>query len=247
MSLRAVKDTLSRIPVAGRMMQQAYKCYRGWRYDPARHVGRLLGGRADLQVVQIDSHDGATDDPVQRQLAAHPGWRALLVEPVPFVFERLRARYQGSPRVRLANLAVADRDGSLPFYHLSADTKARFPALPHYWDQLGSFDRAHIVKHFGERVAECIMETAIQACSLSSLLERHGITAVDVLHIDTEGADWMILRQLPLDRIQPAVIIAEHKHLTAPDREQMLAFLAPHYRVEDFGQDFFCTRRLPPP
>ena len=35
------------------------------------------------------------------------------------VFERLRARYRGHPRVRLENSAIADREGMLPFYHLA--------------------------------------------------------------------------------------------------------------------------------
>lgn len=243
MSLRKIKDTLSSVPLAGPAMQQVYKRWRAWRYDPSRHLGLALGARDDVQVLQIGSHDGATDDPVQRQLALHTGWRALLVEPVPFVHERLRRKYEGDARIQTANVAVGAADGTLPFYYLAPDTAERVPGLPHYWDQLGSFNREHIINNFGDRVSACIVEAAISTCTVTALLERHGIKKVDVLHIDTEGADWMILRQFPLREFHPAIIIVEHKHLSAEDKRQMRELLAAEYAVEDFGQDYFCRAR----
>ena len=41
-----------------------------------------------------------------------------MVEPVPYVFERLRGNYAGVDRVTLENAAVGATDGDLPFYYL---------------------------------------------------------------------------------------------------------------------------------
>src|SRR5438552_16548503 len=49
-------------------------------------------------VVQVGAHDGAVVDPLRAELV-YRRWRGVLVEPVPYVFERLRANYEGNPRV----------------------------------------------------------------------------------------------------------------------------------------------------
>ncbi|MBK7697246.1 MAG: FkbM family methyltransferase [Saprospiraceae bacterium] len=42
--------------------------------------------------------------------------------------------------------------------------------------------------------------------------------SIDLLHIDTEGYDWEILKQLRLAKYFPRPIIFEHKHLSPSKR-----------------------------
>jgi hypothetical protein len=44
------------------------------------------------------------------------------------------------------------------------------------------------------------------------------IDKIDLLHVDTEGHDYRILRQLDFARFSPALVIYEHKHLTTEER-----------------------------
>ena len=46
---------------------------------------------------------------------------------------------------------------------------------------------------------------------------------VDLLQIDTEGADGKMLSLFPLERVRPAIIHWEVKHLSTAEREQCLA------------------------
>ncbi len=47
-------------------------------------------------------------------------WRGILVEPVPDLFAQLFRNYSiCKERLRFENLAIADRDGVLPFYRLA--------------------------------------------------------------------------------------------------------------------------------
>jgi hypothetical protein len=39
------------------------------------------------------------------------------------------------------------------------------------------------------------------------LFERHSLNAIDLLHIDTEGADFKVLSQLNLNKYRPKVIL----------------------------------------
>ncbi len=70
----------------------------------------------DAFVVQVGANDGAQGDPIHALFERHPGWSGLLIEPVPFVFERLRANYHNDSRFIYARVAIADEQGSFPFY-----------------------------------------------------------------------------------------------------------------------------------
>src|ERR1700709_1800114 len=66
--------------------------------------------------VEIGANDGQAFDQVG-PLAREHGWRGVMVEPVPHIFTRLQQTYADQPGVRCENVAVADREGTLPFYH----------------------------------------------------------------------------------------------------------------------------------
>ena len=67
--------------------------------------------------IQIGAHDGKTNDyiyPVAREL----GWRGILVEPIPYLFERLVENYQGSQGLIFENVALAEQIGQKWIYRL---------------------------------------------------------------------------------------------------------------------------------
>ena len=69
-----------------------------------------------------------------------------------------------------------------------------------------------------EDIVDCITFDRILGC-----LPSHQI---DLLQIDTEGADGYILSEFPFDRVQPAIVHWEVKHLTKSEREGCLERLA---------------------
>ena len=79
----------------------------------------------------------------------------------------------------------------------------------------------------------CIRTLDIPTVSLPSLLEHHEVSQIDVLHIDREGYDWKILRQLNLKKFRPKLILLEYKHLQEAERLEAMAFFKPTYRITD--------------
>ena len=194
-------------------------------------------------VVQIGANDGEQHDQL-RPLILEERWPALLVEPVPYVFERLRSNYAGVDWVRLDNVAVAGRDTTLPFFHLrEADAEAE--GLPRWYDGIGSFDRDAVLSH-SDRIpdlGERLVETPVPALSFESLLARHGAETVDLVWIDTEGYDWEILRTIDFDRHRPRMVVYEHFHLDPQRREQAKAHLAANgYATMEEFFDTWCVR-----
>lgn len=214
---------------------------RWWReYRHWRRLRQLAGqrflmafARAHPQAyfVQIGANDGAQQDPL-RFVRERYGWPGLLVEPVPYVFERLKANWGGVANLALDNVAVADRDGRLPFYHPAQAADAG--ALPSWYDGLGSFSRENVLKHADviPDIAQRIVTTEVPCLTLESLCRKHGIERIDVLHVDAEGYDAQIVRQLDFDRRRPRLIIYEHFHQGEPERAALRRLL------QDQGYDW---------
>ena len=240
-----MKSTLKSLPVVGPALARVGKLrwkYHCWKVDPERNLHRILRGSKNLFIVQIGSCDGITGDPIFNLLQRNSSWKALLIEPVPHLFERLRINYRNRNNVQFDNVAIGDKTGTGTFYYVDPAAKQQIPDLPCWVDQLGSFERSHITRHLGDALEPFIVSTEIAILPLAAVLDRDHVTTIDVLHIDTEGYDWIILRQLDLNKFQPKVILFEHKHLKESDRLAAVAFLEGRYHLADLGGDYLCTR-----
>ena len=238
-----MNSRLLSIPLAGRLLAFLHLHYVGWRFSPTRLITNALGGRTDVSVVVIGANDGPTTDPSFPLLQKNPGWHGVFVEPVPYLFEKLRRNYGDSGRFTFVNAAVSSSGGASPFYFVSPDARASDPSLPSWVEQLGSFDRNHIAVQLGGRLQPFILEISVPTITLEELFSRTPQKRADLLVIDTEGHDWKILRQLDLSRWKPSVIVFENCAISDEDKRAARAFLEPHYLVRDIGKDYFCTLR----
>jgi FkbM family methyltransferase len=225
---------------------------RAWRSARYRRLlrslagPRLLGAFAEAYpeafFVEIGSNDGEQHDHL-RPFILSRGWRGIMVEPVPYVFERLRRNYGQLEGVALANVAVAGRDGRLPFYYVADASDEERESLPKWYDGIGSFSRDAVAGHAAHipDIERRIVTEEVACLSFESLCREHGAERVDLLLIDTEGYDWQILRGIDLERRHPRLVIYEHFHLPAGDRAAARAHLERHgYETMEEGFDTFC-------
>ena len=213
--------------------------------DPSR-VGywfdRVLGNKP-VRVVQIGSNDGVTGDPIFPLFNKHPAWKGLLVEPLPYIFEKLKDNHPDKTQFSLANVAIGEV-GILPFYYVDKAAKDALPDLPYWYDQLASFDRHHIVKELDGVLEPFIRTIEVESTDLPTLLSRYEIDQFDILHIDAEGYDWVVLQQLDLTAFSPTFILVEYHHLDADDQRAALSFLANRYTVFQVGIDWLAVESL---
>ena len=197
---------------------------------------------SNIQVVQIGSNDGKSKDPLFDLITKNTKWQALFVEPVPYLFEKLKANYGDHNRFIFEKVAI--NDGSRQsFYSVKEEAKSHIPDLPVWYDQLNSFDKENILKHLDGILEPYIEEMEIEGITLQQLLNRNKITKIDLLHIDTEGYDWKILSQLDLKKYLPTVILYEHRHISNNEKQASLSFLKRKYRIFNIGGDFICLRK----
>jgi len=187
--------------------------------DQIERAMQLFGAaHADAVFIQVGANDGMARDPLRLQIERRQ-WNGVMVEPVPYVFKRLAARYGSHPRIRLEQAAIADREGSLPFYHLREAAPGE--KVWGWYHALGSFRREVVLKHdnFIPDIADRLVETQVPCTTMDSLCRRHGLGGVDLLFIDTEGYDYEILRTVNFSTLRPRVLVYEHIHLSPADRQ----------------------------
>ena len=193
--------------------------------------------------VKVGANDGITGDPCSDLLLGTGNWKGLLIEPVPYCLARLEANFSDRTRFSFAPVAIGSAEGESSFYYVDERARDELPALPPYFDQLGSFSREHIVKHLGGALEPFILERRVPVRRLSRLLAERAIGEVHLLHVDVEGFDFEVLKSLDFSRHAPVLVFIEHKHLAEADREAMASLLrANGYAVRDCGGDFFACR-----
>lgn len=172
----------------------------------------------DIFFVQVGANDGLLSDPLARFVKRHH-WKGLLIEPVPVFFERLQAHYAGQMGLEFIRTACAEAPRTLPFYQVRDVDNLPQP----FMRGLSSLNQAVIRSHFEteELFHAFVEEVRLDVVTLDSLLVGRGIRRVDVVLVDTEGADLRVLQGFDIARYRPALVIAEHYHLPAPDREAL--------------------------
>lgn len=203
----------------------------------------ITGKKKNWTVVQIGANDGKTKDPLHKSILKNKKWKMLFVEPVPYLFEKLKTHYPDSTRFLFENTAI-NNGTRQEFYWVDQKAKYILGNLPDWYDQLGSFDKNHISKHLNGILTPFIVSTSIKGITLKTLLQKHGIQQIDLLRIDCEGHDWKILRQLDLTRFKPSLILFEMKHLNREELKAALLFLYNDYQVYQFEGDFLCFSKV---
>lgn len=121
------------------------------------------------------------------------GWRGVNVEPSPAAAERIR---RARPRDTTANVALSNRDGSLPFF----EAEARHAGL-------STLDREQAEAH--RRRGVSMREYQVPVTTLASICAQHADGAIDFVTIDVEGHERQVLEGMDFARFRPTVMVVE--------------------------------------
>ena len=194
--------------------------------------------------VKVGAHDGITGDPCSDMLIADMRWRGLLIEPVPYIFANLKKNFGDSRRFILEQSAVDSSNSKKKFYYVDPNAKQAMPELPIWFDQLGSFNKQHILKFFDGILEPFIIEIDVNVFTLSEIFEKNSITDCHLLHIDTEGHDYKVLSSLDLSRTTPIAIFIEYNHLSDVEKEKLVQLLTDqNYTVRNCRRDYFAIQK----
>ena len=165
---------------------------------------RRLAKAPDFFFVQIGANDGVFCDPIW-EFVTRNNVAGLVVEPLKDVFEQLVENYRPYPKVKAVNTAI---HASLRSAQMHRVDPSSLPHLEAWARGIGSFNARH---HVDAGVPAAAMRTETVTCvTLEELLQQHGVGAIDLLQIDTEGYDLEIIRMIDFRSRRPAIIHFEH-------------------------------------
>ena len=216
----------------------------GKKLSPSEYLDNIFPLNAPVTFAQIGANDGLHGDPLNRHIKQRSNWQGLFVEPVPYAFVRLQKNYGSNPKFKFAQSAINAEKTQRTFYYVSEKAKAALgKELPPWYDQLGSFDKEHILKHLDGKLEPYIVSAELNCMPLQDIFDEHQVTHLDLVHIDTEGFDFEVLKQLDLSRYQPTAVLYEHKHLNLGDQTAAQNLLkAAGYEIKVFGNDTLATK-----
>ena len=158
-----------------------------------------------VSLALVGAHDGSK---LKRLITdANKLGSVLLVEPVPFLYQRLKSSFGSIETVLIENACISTSCGKVQF---TAPRPTANSVAPH-GDQLGSLLPDHATNH-DKRFLEHVEIIEVESMTFTSVLDKHKIDAIDILFCDTEGMDATILDTYPFERVLPRQLIFEYKH-----------------------------------
>lgn len=206
--------------------------------DFSRHHRRI-------NFIQIGSNDGMKNDPLYKFIK-RDGWAGVLLEPQTKVFEKLTRFYRKDAVIPL-NKALSHQDGEQDFFQISF-SQARWAT------GLSSFVRDHLTRKIADGYVErksreegvkppddretWIKTLRVETVSYLSLRSHLPADVIDLLHIDTEGFDYEVLKLIDFSTGKPGMIIFEKDSLSPEDVRRSRELLKGHgYGLIDLGAD----------
>jgi FkbM family methyltransferase len=190
----------------------------------------------EFTLLQIGANDGVTNDPINHFLQKNNG-NAILVEPIPDVFEKLKKNYSRKD-IKLVNAAIYENDTNVPMYRISPKLEEKYKSLYKAnanASGITSLNKEHVEnflikiapKYFdNHNIDEWIEETTVPGMTFKTLVSTYQISTIDILQIDTEGYDFEVLKMAFASKIsEPIVINFEYKNLNSIDVDMAIKLL----------------------
>jgi len=235
-----VAEELKKHPVFYRSARKVY-CRL---FPPIRSkVERALSDLREVCFLKIGANDGLGNDPLGDLILTDLRFKGVLVEPIPFIARKLAANYPDRSRFKIENAAISQTSGMARMFCVAEDAVDAEGRQPASWiSGIGSFNREHVLRHLPPELQGAIQEVEVPCLTFEELVSRSHLSRLDLVHIDTEGHDFVIVQQINFNRWRPKIVLFEHKHLKDSDKADVRSLMEKNgYKASTYDSDFLCV------
>lgn len=186
---------------------------KGWYTVPSlRNAALDILSNSERRVLVIGACDGVSHDLLFPHIVKNPEWGAIFVEPVKEYFDKLVVNGGDRANFSYENSAIMDVSGKATIYKVPSTSIADGTA-PHWANGVSSFypDKGAISKF------DTLEEEEVNCITADELLSKYDFENVDILQIDTEGADAAVFNSLWERDLRPYLIMIEVVSMSAED------------------------------
>lgn len=226
---------------------------------------KLQNKLEDIFFVQMGAMDGITDDFVFPLIKKYK-WRGLLVEPREDKFQILKNNYKTLNNIKFANVAIDKEIKKRKIYFIKNEDIIKYN-LPDWVNGISSFYKNQLslvshVPHLYEKakndkllhkkleetnanLTRNITSSLVDCWTLKKLFNNFKVKHVDILIIDTEGADFMIFEQFDFSIFSPYVVWIEIKHMSKVNQDKIMHKLKNlSYNVKIHTNDLLAIKEI---
>lgn len=195
------------------------------QYGQALLLERLINEDTPDSLIDLGAHDGLYGSNSRTLLER--GWRGLMIEPLPQVFQALKQNLAHLPKVELVQAACSDQTGI-------ARLRIGIDGL------LGQMSSLSSDPLLSSNLAEQSIQ--VQITTLPDLISKHRIPQdFGILLVDTEGWDYAVLQGLQDTSARPRIIVTEDFTPTNDVKFRLLAGLGYHHAGSWRGDSFWTS------
>lgn len=207
-------------------------------------IEKIFRNQKKMVVLKIGANDGVTNDQLAEFLLKDTRYRGVMVEPIPLYANLLRRNYAHTGRFEVVQAAIVDTDTECQLFYVDENVLSeRGESVPTRYRGIASLSPQHVERELPKYLHRAIATQKVQGISVETLLRKSKLNCCNIIHIDTEGADYLILKQLDLDKLRPEIVLYEHKHLSGQDKmSARLMMERVGYRVRELEVDTLCLR-----
>lgn len=215
------------------------------KYPLDKFLNKFSLQNKNIFFVQIGSNDGFRNDPIHKFIKKN-NWNGIMFEPQKKAFNILSAVYRKDP-ITVLNKAVDSINRQRKLYKLSF-SDARWAS------GLSSFNKFNLEKIIldgslislikkekvktSDNLTDYITFELVDCMNFETLISTYRIQKIDLIHIDTEGYDFQIIKNFDFKKMRPKIIIYEKTHLSDTENKECRDFLEVNgYRLTDYNAD----------
>lgn len=196
-----------------------------------------------VSFIQIGASDGLRNDPI-REFVIRDRWSGIFVEPLPAVFELLKANYAYSknPNLVFVNAAISSSDlDTVSFWTFDDAALTNLPLEDRLnYLRKASFDKKHVgrARDSIQSTDKILKEIKVRSLTFDSLVKEYWSGGgIDLLVCDAEGHEAVIITSIDFARVRPGAIFFE-SHNLGPDKSTVYDLLDHHgYDITEFVGD----------
>jgi FkbM family methyltransferase len=195
-------------------------------------LDRLAKKQGEISFIQVGANDGISFDNIYPFFKSRK-CKGLLIEPLPYFFDRLKFNYADSPNIIPLNIALHPTAEKFDIYSVNPKELHKYP---HWVSGIASFNKEHLIKNSVQE-SDLVIE-AVTCKPLSTLIEEYELLKLDYLQIDTEGFDDEIIKMINFNQVKPKLIKFESVHLSSEKKLSTVNLLKSQgYKIIDERRD----------